>query len=1436
MDLEQLGIKLGIEDRFLHYFFGGTVSKPIFNKNDKTLKLELKVTKVLPYTLYASLINKLETTFKYTTSLMVICEDHNVSVKDVQAYFDDFIMSTQNLRSKNYLININDKQEIMILYTQEEHRAELQKIYVNLQLFFIQVGIKNIIKLQESKPQIKVATVENFTQTSNKTQENKVFDYGAQNHYDKVKIIELKDGLEKVEFDCEVFKVDNRQLRSGKYLQILTVKDDTNAFVVKRFEGRRHSEEDLMSVKPGQYVNIKGTLQYDTYAKSNNVIADAIMVVGKPNKIVDTEEEKRVELHAHTNRSEMDGIIETSDLIDMAYNLGHKGIAITDHMVIQAFPDAYNHLKKLQRKDDFKDFKVLYGTEFNIVEDQSLVVYNHKENEKIADTFVVFDLETTGLSNRYNEIIEFGAVKISDNQIVDRLQMFIKPKEKISPHITELTKIDNNHVENALSIEEEIDRILAFFGDSPIVAHNASFDIDFLNAVLSDLERPKLRNVVLDTMLLSRLLNPERRYHSLGFVARFYSIPYDGDVAHRADYDAEITSHIFLSMLNQLHEKMIDTFTGIMNLVDKEFLINSFDSHMTVLTKKQEGLKDLYQLITKSLTEEIAITNSSSGEGGEVVAVPRLLRSSLVEKREHLLIGSACQNGHVFEKALNKSQEDLEAEIAFYDYIEVMPPENYRNIVTRFNIDESLIIKALENIVMTAKRMNKIVVATGDVHYLEPSDKILRDIYINANGIGGVRHPLYDRKKSRRINGSAPDQHFRTTQEMLEAFSFLPRDIAFEIVVTNTQLITDSIEDIKPMRDSLYTPSIENAEDNLKKICYDNAHELYGNPLPDLVEERLEKELGKIIHHGFAVIYYISHLLVKKSNEDGYIVGSRGSVGSSFVATMSKITEVNPLPPHYVCKNCHHNEFFLDGSVSSGYDLPQKNCPECGQDMIVDGQDIPFETFLGFEGDKVPDIDLNFSSVYQEHAHNFTKEIFGDTHVFKAGTIGTVAERTAFGYVLGYQEEFDIEDMSRPMQDVLAAGAEGVKRTTGQHPGGIIVIPNEMDVHDFTPVQYPANNVFAEWKTTHFQYGDIEENVLKLDILGHVDPTAMRLLQDISGINVQDIPMNDPKVMSIFNSTDELKLDDRYYSEKTGAAGLPEFGTPFVRKMLESTKPASFSDLLIISGLSHGTDVWANNAEVLIEEQGIALNEVIGCRDDIMTYLIQMGVKDKDAFDIMESVRKGRGLNPRWLNIMRENDVPEWYIDSCIKIKYMFPKAHAVAYVIMAVRIAWFKVYYPHYYYISYFSLRANAFEISTMIKGQAALEERLAEVKNGLYDYSIPVTERNKMQRILGPLEVCLEMNLRGYKFSNIDIYKSLATEFLSDPDDPTIIIPPFTTIDGLGASVGQSIVDARKEGEFLSKQDLINRTQVSKNVKDKLDELHVLDDLQEENQLSFF
>ncbi|MEI7668145.1 MAG: PolC-type DNA polymerase III, partial [Erysipelotrichaceae bacterium] len=695
--------------------------------------------------------------------------------------------------------------------------------------------------------------------------------------------------------------------------------------------------------------------------------------------------------------------------------------------------------------------------------------------------------------------------------------------------------------------------------------------------------------------------------------------------------------------------------------------------HIILLAKNADGLKSLFELITLSHTERLLFNAEE-----ESINEPSLLRSDIISKRKNLLLGSSCYNSEIFEIAMNRSQRELEEKMLFYDYIEVQALANYSPLLENHNLPNIERLQTIiKNIITTAERLNILVLATGDVHYTLKHEKIFRDIYINAKGIGKSRHPLYLYQEERRLNNISPDQHFRTTDEMLECFDFLEKDEAYRVVVTNTNLIANRIEIIYPIRDSLYTSHIDNAEENLKETVLRNATDLYGNPLPMIVKNRLDKELNSIITHGFSVIYYIAHLLVKKSLDDGYMVGSRGSVGSSLVATMAKITEVNPLPPHYVCPKCQFSEFFDDGNVDSGYDLPTKKCPKCTTILLQDGQDIPFETFLGFEGDKVPDIDLNFSSEYQDKAHAYTKVLFGDKHVFRAGTITTVADKTAFGYVKGYVEELKIDKpYTSAYRTYLAHGAGGVKRTSGQHPGGIIVIPQDMDVHDFTPVQYPANKINADWLTTHFEFADLHDNVLKLDILGHVDPSAMKMLENLTKINIQSIPMNDSKTISIFSSTKNLKCDSTYL-EKTGAVGLPEFGTNFVRQILEATQPKDFSDLVRISGLSHGKEVWSNNARDLIKD-GLKLNEVIGCRDDIMVYLIHKGLSSKQAFDIMESVRKGRGLKEEWKKLMLDKHVPSWYIDSCQRIKYMFPKAHAVAYVLMAVRVAWFKIYYPN--------------------------------------------------------------------------------------------------------------------------------------------------------------
>ncbi len=1263
------------------------------------------------------------------------------------------------------------------------------------------------------------------------------------NQYPELPIVECTEEMNQIKITAKIFEVETKARKDGKLIVSLSVYDQSDAIIVKCFEGRYFTAEDLQEYKVGDTCAFYGALKIDGFSFNKELafMAEAIEKLPNENVILDDASEKRVELHTHTNLSEMDGICNVEEIISHAFNSGHRGVAITDHMVIQSFPKAQGYLKGLMKKSPDRDFKLIYGVEMNMVDEKLKIIYNPKDLNLDDCKYCVFDLETTGLSTRYDRIIEFGCVILEKGMVVGRKQMFINPEISISTHISSLTHIQNEDVADAKTFKEAASELLDLMDGCVLVAHNASFDYGFMNAELERNGLKPLTNTVIDTLDFARALHSDRRNYRLGNIARLYKVVYDDEVAHRADYDAEVLSSVFQLMIQDAKKKDVSTVIGLNDLQDEKSYIKVRKSHVTVLVKNKKGLKDLFNLITISHTKTLALFGkaNSKNNGEEFMAEPRILRNTLNEYREDLLIGTACYNGEIFELAANRSQIELENALAFYDYVEIQPLENYKPLLA-FGTIPSLdrLKEILSNLIDTAKRMGKIVVATGDVHYVLPEQKLLRDIYINAQGIGGVRHPLYVYNAERRRLNTQPDQHFRNTTEMLKSFSWLDEVLAKEIIIDNPNSLIDLCDQVYPVHDKLYTPVIEGSDEKLRDICYETARNTYGPQLPEIVEKRLDRELNSIIGNGFGVIYYISHLLVKKSNQDGYLVGSRGSVGSSFVATMSGITEVNPLAPHYVCPKCFHNEFFLDGSVVSGFDLPDKPCPHCQTTMVGNGQDIPFETFLGFEGDKVPDIDLNFSGEYQEFAHAYTKEVFGEEYVYRAGTIGTVAQKTAFGYVAGYCEENGIENLRDAQKKRLSIGCEGVKRTTGQHPGGIIVIPNYMDVHDFTPVNYPANNPDSEWKTTHFEFHDIHDNVLKFDILGHVDPTAMRLLQNISGIDPLSIPMNDPETMSLFSCIDALKADPKIYSEKTGACGLPEFGTQFVRGILELTQPKTFSDLVIISGLSHGTDVWLNNAKDIVEAKIATLQQVIGCRDDIMTYLIHHGLKPKDSFFIMESVRKGKGLKAEWEDLMKENNIPDWYIESCKKIKYMFPKAHAVAYVVMAIRIAWFKVHYPHYYYVSYFTLRCDAYEVETMIQNHDFIQNRYNDITSRLnsMDREIKKTVSSKEQALLITLESCIEMQARGLKIGNISLYESHATEFRVSPHDNKIIIPPFTVVDGLGENVAKSIIEAREKALFLSKEDIMNRTQLSTTLLKKLEKLGVLDDVQDENQMSLF
>ena len=1195
-----------------------------------------------------------------------------------------------------------------------------------------------------------------------------------------------------------VFDIDVRKLKSGRSLLILKVTDYTSSFSIKKFSNGEDDETFFNSLDKGAWIRVRGSVQEDNFSRELVIMAQDINIIKHASRQDTAEDDnKRIELHAHTNMSQMDAIPSATDLIKRASDWGQTGIAITDHRALQAFPEAYNAGKKF-------GVKIAYGVEIDLVDEGNPIAYNLRDQKLEGSEYVIFDTETTGLSAVYDSIIEIGATKMKDGEVIDRFDKFINPGHPLSEITTNLTSITTEMVENEPDENVIVGEFMDFIGDDILVGHNVTFDMGFMNAALTRMGRDRLAMPVIDTLEMSRTLHSEYRNHKLDSLAKRYNIVLEHH--HRADSDAETTGYLMYKLFAELEDKFGTNNVEQLNdhIGGEEAYKQARPTHAVLLAKTQAGLKNMFKIVSYSMTQYYYRT----------ARVPRRL---LNKYREGIIVGSACENGEVFTSMMQKGYDDTRELAQYYDYLEVMPRSLYQHLIDiKIIKDENALEEILKNIVKLGKELNKPVVATGDVHYLDEHDKVYRDIVIKAvksNALG--RRP------------ELPDVQFRTTNEMFDEFNYMDQAIEQEIIVDNPKKIMDSIDEISPVKDKLYTPKMEGAEDEIKNLTLNKAHELYGDPLPEIVQERMDKELKSIIGNGFSVIYLISQRLVYKSNKDGYLVGSRGSVGSSFVATMTGITEVNPLPPHYRCPKCKYSEFFTKGEVGSGYDLDDKKCPKCGTDLEKDGQDIPFETFLGFKGDKVPDIDLNFSGDYQPVAHNYTKVLFGEDHVFRAGTIGTIADRTAFGYVKNYQE-LTGKNLRNAEVERLAIGSTGVKRTTGQHPAGIIVVPDYMDIFDFTPIQYPADDQSALWKTTHFDFHSIHDNILKLDILGHDDPTMIRMLQDLSGIDPKSLPVKDPEVMELFRSTESLGVTPEQIFSKTGTLGVPEFGTRFVRGMLEKTHPTTFAELLQISGLSHGTDVWLGNAEELIDKGIVTLKEVIGCRDNIMMDLIHYGMDSQMAFQIMEHVRKGRGIPDDWKQAMKDADVPDWYIDSCLKIKYMFPRAHATAYIIMALRIAYFKVHYPLYYYSAYFTVRADDFDLVSMTTGKDAVKAAMKEINDKGMDAS---TKEKNLLTVLELANECLE---RGFKIKMVDIEKSDAFEF-KIIDDKTLLAP-FNAIPGLGDNVAKQIIAAREEKPFLSKQDLSTRGKVSKTVIEYMTENHALDGMPEENQLSLF
>ncbi len=1151
----------------------------------------------------------------------------------------------------------------------------------------------------------------------------------------------------------------------------------------------------------------------------------------------DDYEEKRVELHLHTKMSEMDAVSDIGEYAKVASHMGHKAIAITDHGVAQGFPEAQKAAKKY-------GIKILYGCELNLIDDYLCGCIN-PDDRKLKDvTMVVLDLESTGLNIKYDKITEIGAVKIKGGMQIESFDELINPEMHIPDFIQEKTKITDEMVKDKRTIREVLPDFLKWCGkDSVLVAHNAQFDFYMLNIEYEKQNNGKhLPYSCIDTLPIDRYVNPANRVHNLGSMCKRYKIDYDADEAHRADYDAKVLAACMENIINNLESenKNIDLNYISKLKYPKECLKFLRPYHCIALCKNQKGLKDLYKIISISHCDYVG-------------SVPLTPRSVLEEHRSELILGSGCFNGEVFQSSIRKDIEHLKNAISFYDYIEIQPLECYSWLVNsgELNSNESLLTN-LKDIITESEKLNKMICATGDVHYCNPEEKIYRDIMIASESVGKIRHPLNPRSRQKLPNYgrfSNPDQHFLTTKEMLDAFEWInDNEKVHKWVIENTDEIADMCEEIIPVPERLFPPKIENCENLLKELCYNKAHEVYGDPLPELIEERLKIELDGIISNGYSVIYYISHKLVKLTNDQGYIVGSRGSVGSSFAAYCAGITEINPLPPHYYCPICKHVEFhdYKEDGITSGYDLPNKECPHCHKVMVKEGQNIPFQTFLGFKAEKVPDIDLNFPADFQSTAHLFTRDLLGINNVFRAGTISTLQDKTAFGNVSKqYFEEFLGESSSKYSSayiGYLAAGCVGCKRTTGQHPGGIIVVPKEYEIFDFTPVQYPANDVDATWKTTHFDFHSIHDTILKFDMLGHVDPQALKMMQDLTNehfkdahIDVTKIKVDDPKILSIFQGNDVLNLKHKYIKQDIATTGIPEMGTDFVKQLIREAKPKTFKDLFIISGLSHGTNVWTNNAQDLIKDGITDINGVIGCRDDIMTYLISMGLDNSNAFTIMETVRKGKKLSNEQILDMENHNVPEYYINSCKKIKYLFPKGHACAYVIMALRVAYFKIYYPLSYYAAYFTLRCDQYDLDTMTKGIDAIYEKLQSYKERIESKNPEKALSNKEEGIQDTLTVCLEFAERGFTFSNIDINRSESSNFVIDYENNSLI-PPFKVLDGLGELGVKDFIEERKKKPFETIEDFKIRGKIPEKVIKYLKNNGALKNLRENDDITLF
>ena len=1350
--------------------------------------------------LEANIFHKAKKEFSDPNRMTLTVEDNFITAARIEGIRDRLIRIFQD--RFGFFVDISivyeEKQKSrQAEYAEETFQREVDTIVQNYAEAEAAIKEKQA-KIEEQKP-AKDFKKEN-TYIKKKLVDPDIF-YGRPFEGDEMPIAEITDEIGEVIVRGKIIQVETREIRNEKTIIMFAVTDFTDTIMAKVFTKNEFLPDLLANLKKDTFIRMKAMAVMDKF--DHGVALNSVMGIKKipdfTEKRMDLSPVKRVELHAHTTMSDMDSVADCKKMLKTAMSWGHKAMAITDHGVVQAFTDA-NHCV------EGTDFKPIYGVEGYLVDDLKPIVFD-SENQDLDSRFVVFDIETTGFSAVNDRIIEIGAVKVEGGRIVDRYSTFVNPERPIPFEIEKLTGIHDGMVEDAEVIEDVLPKFMEFCQDCIMVAHNAEFDMSFIreNCRRQGIER---KFTVVDTLAMARSMLPDLKNYKLDTVVEAVGGSLENH--HRAVEDAESTADIFVKFVARLKNMGVtdlDTLNS-MSQMSNNAIKKLKTYHVIILAQNDVGRINLYRLVSWSHLDYYARR-------------PRIPKSLLQKYREGLIIGSACEAGELYQAVLNGRPEDEIARIVnFYDYLEIQPIGNNLFMIESEKIPQIQsredLMEMNRKIVRLGEQFHKPVCATCDVHFLNPEDEVYRRIIMTGKGFDDA-----DRQ---------PPIYFRTTEEMMEEFMYLGAQKAEEVVITNTNYIADQIEKISPVRPDKCPPVIPDSDKTLRTICYDKAHALYGENLPEVVVERLERELNSIIGNGFAVMYIIAQKLVWKSVADGYLVGSRGSVGSSFAAFTAGITEVNSLPAHYLCPNCKYVDFDSDYVKSfsgrSGCDMEDRNCPVCGQPLSKEGHDIPFETFLGFKGDKEPDIDLNFSGEYQSKAHDYTEVIFGKGQTFRAGTIGTLAEKTAYGYARGYFEDHHMEKRSCELTR-LASGCVGVRRTTGQHPGGIIVVPLGEEIYSFTPVQHPANDQTTRTITTHFDYHSIDHNLLKLDILGHDDPTMIRMLQDITGVDPTSIRLDDPEVLSLFHGLEALHIKPEDIGGiDLGSLGIPEFGTDFVMQMLRDTKPKAFSDLVRISGLSHGTDVWLNNAQTLIKEGKAEISTAICTRDDIMIYLINKGVESEQSFKIMESVRKGKGLTPEWEKVMKEHDVPDWYIWSCKKIKYMFPKAHAVAYVMMGIRIAWFKIHHPLAYYAAFFTIRATAFDYELMCQGKENLEKHLK-----LYKSNPNLTAKEK--DTVRDMKIVQEFYARGFEFLPIDLYKSEAVKF-------TIVdgklLPPFSSIDGMGGIAAEALYLAAKGEPFMSKDDIAQRAKVSRSTLDVMGELGLLGDLPESNQLSIF